>query len=69
MLARSLASLLSFYCLALKSTNVSVAPESMHLNSAGTSLVLRLPVTAHLIDFCQLELETQEAELIQAASS
>src|SRR3954469_9253684 len=41
----------------------------MHLNSAGTSSVLQLPVAAHLIDVFQLEVETQEDKLIQAASS
>ena len=41
----------------------------MHLNSAGTSSVLQLPIAAHLIDVFQLEVETQEDELIQAASS
>ena len=36
----------------------------MHLNSAGTSSVLRLPVAEHLIDVFQLKVETQEDELI-----
>ena len=62
MLARCLASLLTFSCLVL-----AVAPENMHLNSVGTSSVLQLPVAAHLIDVFQLEVETQEDELIQAA--
>ena len=69
MLARCLASLLTFSCLALKPPALVVAPESMHLNSAGTSSVPQLPVAAHLIDVFQLEVETQEDELIQVASS
>ena len=48
---------------------LAVALENMHLNSAGTSSVLQLPVAAHLINVFQLELETQEDELIQVASS
>ena len=43
---------------------LAVAPESMHLNSAGTSSVLRLPVAAQLIDVFQLVVETRETELI-----
>ena len=69
MLARCLASLLTFSCLALNPPALAVAPENMHLNSAGTSSVLQLPVAAPLINVFQLEVETQEAELIQAASS
>ena len=34
----------------------------MHLNYVGTSSVLRLRVTTHLIDVFQLEVETQEDE-------
>ena len=46
-----------------------VSPESMHLNAPGTSVVLPLLIAAQLIDVFQLEVETQEAELIQATSS
>ena len=53
----------------LNPPTLAVAPENMHLNYAGTSLVLQLPVAAHLIDVFQLEVETQEDELIHAASS
>ena len=48
---------------------LAVAPESMHLNALGTSAVLWHLVAAQLIDVFQLEVDTQEAELIQAASS
>ena len=41
----------------------------MHLNSAGTSSVLRLLAAAQLTDAFQLVVETKEAEVIQAASS
>ena len=40
----------------------------MHLNSAGTSSVLRLLAAAQLTDAFQLVAETEEAEVIQAAS-
>ena len=69
MLARCLANLLTSLVWRLSPPALAVAPESMHLNSAGTSLVLQLPIAAHLIDLFQLEVETQEDELIQAASS
>ena len=48
---------------------LAVAEENMHLNSAGTSSVLQLPIAAHLIDVFQLEVEIQEDELIRTASS
>lgn len=48
---------------------LAIAPESMHLNYAGTSSVLRLLVAAQLIDVFQFVVETQEAKLIQTASS
>ena len=41
----------------------------MHLNSAGTSLVLRLLATAQLTGAFRLVAETEEAEVIQAVSS
>ena len=68
MLAISLASLLAFSDLALKSPTLAVAPESMHLNAPGTSAVLPFLVAAQLIDDFQLVVETQETELIQAVS-
>ena len=45
------------------------AQESTHLNSAGTSSVLRLLAVAQLTDAFQLVAKTEEAEVIQAASS
>ena len=47
---------------------LDVAPESMHLNSPGTSGILRLLVAAQLIDVSQLVVETQETKLIQTVS-
>ena len=41
----------------------------MHLNSAGTSSVLRLLAAAQLTDAFELVAKTEEAEVIQAASS
>ena len=41
----------------------------MHLNSAGTSSDLRLLAAVQLTDAFQLVVETEEAEVIQAASS
>ena len=41
----------------------------MHLNFVGTSLVLRLLAATQLTDAFQLVVETEEAEVIQAASS
>ena len=64
MLARCLASLLTFSCLAINPPALAVAPESMHLNSAGTSSVLRLLAAAQLTDAFQLVDETEEAEVI-----
>ena len=69
MLARCLATLFTFSCLALKSSTLAVAQESTHLNSAGTSSVLRLLAAAQLTDAFQLVAGTEEAEVIQAASS
>ena len=66
MLARCLASLLTFFCLA---PALAVAPESMHLNSVGTFSVIRLRVAAYLTGAFRLVAETEEAEVIQAASS
>ena len=40
----------------------------MHMNSVGTSSVLRLLAATHLTDAFQLVAETKEAEVIQAAS-
>ena len=64
MLARCLATLLTFFVWRLNPLALAVAPENMHLNSAGTSSVLQLPVAEHLINVFQLEVETQEDELI-----
>ena len=41
----------------------------MHLNSAGTSSVLQLLAATQQTDAFQLVAETEEAEVIQAASS
>ena len=43
---------------------LAVAPESMHSNAPGTSIVLPLLVIAQLIDVFQLVVETRETELI-----
>jgi hypothetical protein len=48
---------------------LAVALESMHLNSLGTSSMLRLLGAAQLINVFRLLVETQEVELSQAASS
>ena len=48
---------------------LAVALESMHLNAPGTSAVLSLLVAAQLTDVFQLVAKTEEAEVIQAASS
>ena len=59
-----LSKLINFFVFCLNPATLAVALESMHLNSTGTSSVLQLPVAAHLIDVFQLEVETQEDELI-----
>ena len=48
---------------------LAIAQESTHLNSAGTSSVLQLLAAAQLADAFHLVAETEEAEVIQAASS
>ena len=69
MVAIFLESLLTFSCLMLKSSSACSCTRSTHLNSAGTSSVLRLLAAAQLTDAFQLVAETEEAEVIQVASS
>ena len=69
MLARCLASLLTSLVWRLNPPALAVAQESTHLNSAGTSSVLRLLAAAQLTDAFQLVAKTEEAKVIQAASS
>ena len=69
MLARCLASLLTFSCLALKSSSACCCTRKYASEFCKDFSVLRLLAAAQLTDAFQLVAETEEAEVIQAASS
>ena len=68
MLARCLASLLTFSCLALKSSSDCCCTRK-YASEFCSSLVLWLLAAAQLTDAFQLVAETEEAEVIQGSSS